>query len=263
MIRDRKWKAKKYLQRENTKKIINDKYKVGEENEEKDILRKKKKLYNKNLWIYNVKLIKGNFFVNNTKNDNIKYDNRSCFFNQILSDFPDIFKKKKVAVDIGARVGEWSRLFGMYFNKVISFEGRKKWCDSFTKNVIMKNVVLYKHAIGNEESYSKMNGNSIVDISKDYKNCEDIIKIGKLDKFNIKEIDFLKIDTDGHELNVLKGGKSTILKTKPIILIECQIKNKGDPYPLHYKYLENLGAKILKKYGDRKYYIHDILCGWG
>jgi len=218
----------------------------------------KKSLYGFRLWFYktNVKF-------------NLVQDERSCFLAQIKNDFPEIFKKNKtgVAVDVGARVGEWSRQFGLIFDKVISFEAREKWCECFTKNVMMENVSLYNYALGNTNSWAVMNGNSIEDSGDQYKysiapTATHGIKILKLDTFNLEQIDFLKIDTDGYELDVLRGGESTILKTKPIILIECQVKNKGDKYPEFCKYLSSLGAKVLKEYGTHKYDIHDRLYGW-
>ena len=42
-----------------------------------------------------------------------------------------------------------------------------------------------------------------------------------LDSLNIPEkIDLIKIDVEGHEIETLEGAKNTILKNKPIIVIE-------------------------------------------
>ncbi|MBT6439757.1 MAG: FkbM family methyltransferase, partial [Flavobacteriales bacterium] len=37
---------------------------------------------------------------------------------------------------------------------------------------------------------------------------------------DISKIDFIKIDTDGHELNILKGAKDIINQHKPSIIFE-------------------------------------------
>ncbi|MEL7588098.1 MAG: FkbM family methyltransferase [Prolixibacteraceae bacterium] len=47
-------------------------------------------------------------------------------------------------------------------------------------------------------------------------NCE----LKTLDDFNLNPY-FIKIDVQGHELYVLKGGENTIRKYRPIFLIEC------------------------------------------
>lgn len=38
--------------------------------------------------------------------------------------------------------------------------------------------------------------------------------------------DLIKIDTEGHELSVLKGAKRTLQKKKPIVLFECNQQEK-------------------------------------
>ena len=47
----------------------------------------------------------------------------------------------------------------------------------------------------------------------------------KLDDFNFKNVSFVKIDVEGHELKLLKGSKIFFLKNKPDCLIEIKKKN--------------------------------------
>ena len=131
----------------------------------------------------------------------------------------------------------------------------------------MENVTLHNYALGSSDSWAKMSGNRIKDNSEEYKDlihqtATKPIEIKRLDSFNINDIDFLKIDTDGYEMEVLLGGESTILKTKPIIFIECEVKTKEDKLPGYCEYLESIGAKVLKDYGNHDHYIHDRLYGW-
>lgn len=63
--------------------------------------------------------------------------------------------------------------------------------------------------------------------------------IKKLDDFNFKP-SFIKIDVQGYELNVLKGGKNTISEFKPVILIE----NSSQDEPI---------LNYLSKFGYRQY----------
>ena len=50
-----------------------------------------------------------------------------------------------------------------------------------------------------------------------------IIKIIKGDTaFKYNQIDFIKIDVEGFELNVVKGLKNSIKKYKPLLLIEIE-----------------------------------------
>lgn len=42
-----------------------------------------------------------------------------------------------------------------------------------------------------------------------------------LDSYNFKEVDIIKIDVEGYELNVLEGTSDTIKNNRPIVQIEC------------------------------------------
>ena len=58
------------------------------------------------------------------------------------------------------------------------------------------------------------------------KRLDDLIKIKKIN-FNNKKVDFIKIDVEGYELDIIKGAKNFLKKHKPIILIELDIKILG------------------------------------
>jgi len=58
-----------------------------------------------------------------------------------------------------------------------------------------------------------------------------------LDSFHLPRLDFLKIDVEGMELDVLEGGSETIVQHKPVLMIEWI---KTDVARL-YNYLRDLG----------------------
>jgi FkbM family methyltransferase len=60
--------------------------------------------------------------------------------------------------------------------------------------------------------------------------------VNRLDNLNIKNLVLIKIDTEGHELEVLKGAKMTIKKFKPLIIFETNNKS--------YYFKKNYAAKI-------------------
>lgn len=84
----------------------------------------------------------------------------------------------------------------------------------------------------------------------------------KIDEFvkenNISRLDYLKIDTDGHELYVLRGAKETLLKFKPTIVFEVmnyELASQGLTFgdledflkPLNYKMIVSDSEKPITK----------------
>lgn len=166
-------------------------------------------------------------------------------------------------LDIGARFGEW-RILGQLFQNLYAFEPRKKWRYLYELNVQMENVNLYSCGLGSQNETVWMLGNRIVDaetiriFSKMHPNARrqpEKIEVKRLDDFRFSKVDFIKIDTDGYELQVLKGGIKTISKWKPIICMEVL---SGEPYygEVAEKYLLDLGARYLD--GDQQNRIY----GW-
>lgn len=118
------------------------------------------------------------------------------------------FNENINAVDVGCRVGSYSRLLTNYFSHVYSFEPMLKWKESFEKNVLKDNKTHFQVALHNKNK---------TEYNMRYKS-DFIYKT--LDTFSLKNINFIKIDTDGNLLNILKGANETISNFKPLISIE-------------------------------------------
>jgi FkbM family methyltransferase len=63
---------------------------------------------------------------------------------------------------------------------------------------------------------------------------------------NVARVDFIKIDTEGHELQVLKGAIETVLKFRPIIVFECGSEYNAslDRKGLYEMIVERMGYRI-------------------
>ncbi len=75
------------------------------------------------------------------------------------------------------------------------------------------------------------------------------IKIKKLDEILPKKQDFdiIKIDVEGYELNVIKGGIKTINKTKLLIIEEQRSKQYESDYNQIDEILKKNNFKLVKK----------------
>jgi len=78
------------------------------------------------------------------------------------------------------------------------------------------------------------------------------VNVTTIDSYNFDKIDFIKIDTEGHELYVLEGAINTIEKYKPNIFIEVhpkELKKEKNAY----NFLCDLGYKEKLKLGGSNF----------
>ena len=148
-------------------------------------------------------------------------------------------------IDVGANIGDMTMAALRSFPncKVICFEPVTE-SFSFLSNRLAaysSRVTLIKKALSDENRITDINitsfhgANSIQKQSTFHLSAnpsifelkKESIELVKLDdyleKFNNQKIDILKIDVEGHELNVLKGGAKFISKFVDVIIIECSI----------------------------------------
>jgi FkbM family methyltransferase len=172
-------------------------------------------------------------------------------------------KNEMNCIDIGANIGYYSTLYSKKIGKngkVISIEPSPENFIFLEKNLEMqkmKNYSCYNVACGNYEDTvnfcvdKRANKCFVIEnkenmppnyeiISVPVKTIDQIIKNEQFEK-----IDFIKIDVEGFELNVLEGAKNLIQKYKPTIQIEIHCPKLG----------LNISRKILQIFLDESYEI--------
>lgn len=164
-----------------------------------------------------------------------EYDAQDMSFKQL--------KSFRTAIDIGARYGGWSRRMEQQFQHLEAFEPRSRWLFVYPYNIRMDKVTLHPYGLGEQEEIVPIQGNRIT-LNPIHR--VEMIEIKTLDSFKISDVDFIKIDVDGYELPVLKGGTKTILKWKPIICMEV-IPGEIFHGELADQYLQELGAKPIER----------------
>lgn len=156
-------------------------------------------------------------------------------------------KQFRTALDIGAHVGTWSMHLAKKFERVNAFEPLAEHASCFVRNVDMKNVTLFDCALGDKTGSVEMEvpqgscGGTHVKGDGD-------IPLMPLDSFKFENVDFIKIDVEGFEYFVVKGGKRMIRENKPVIIVEQKPKGLAERYGLErmqaVKLLQSCGAKI-------------------
>lgn len=127
----------------------------------------------------------------------------------------------RVAVDVGAHVGYWTRRLAQDFASVYAFEAVEEHYNCLTANVPADNAVLNHCAIGAAHGIARIE-RSIANsgMSRVTDNGSISVTMHALDDFHIMNVDLIKIDVEGYELEVLKGATATLLREKPVLFIE-------------------------------------------
>lgn len=190
-------------------------------------------------------------FVIGSKKYDISYDSDDIYFNseaaraarseeldclsQILVEF--LPKKAEGLIDVGANIGLVTMLmeqFSQNSRNILAIEPDRTAYQLLECNCISNHLTPILRNCGAGEKRGKLNfcstsGNTsashivtekhIMVSSSSYD-----IAVEKLDSLvsgaGLKEVNFIKIDTEGHEWQVLKGSESTLKRFNPYIFVE-------------------------------------------
>jgi FkbM family methyltransferase len=174
----------------------------------------------------------------------------------------------KNCIDIGAHIGWYSVNLAKKAKHVYSFECSPKsfnyLCANIALNKIDYKVTKYNSALSSIDGLTDYfirdpkdgGGNGISKFNYDNINNTNTIKVPMktLDSYDIKNVNFIKIDVEGHELDVLKGSVQTIINNNyPKILFESWDEDKENiGYPSVelrknlFEFLKSLEYRIVK-----------------
>ena len=175
--------------------------------------------------------------------------------------FRHIKNRKHTAIDVGGHCGLWSFYLGANFKKVYTFEPVQIFRECFKKNIPHENVELLPVALRNENSFVSMNvdlentGATHVSTKTDDTNK---VELKKLDDYEYVDVDFIKIDVEGYENQVVLGAKETLLRNKPIIIVE----QKG--FSDRFNETQFEAVDTLKSYGAKviDQVVKDYILSW-
>ena len=181
-----------------------------------------------------------------------------CAMSTIIKEY---IPEKKVALDIGCHYAFFTKFLSEQFETVHAFDFNNDIYKCFETNMEKfkcENVIRYPHGLGEKQRYVATNdwsqkhrrrGPLANHIDPNSENKTQ--KIKSLDSLKIKDIGLIMIDTEGYELNVMKGAINTIKKYKPVLVLEFHRTKKNNVNNLTQKfgyslselqnYVENLG----------------------
>ena len=184
---------------------------------------------------------------------------------QLLHKF---LKPGSAFLDIGANIGLMSSIASKIVGaegKVLSVEANPKTIEILQHNLALNhagNVSIFPFALGSEKGTATLFENWNVNrggaslLSQDKQEGIDV-PVEKLDDiFENDKIDLIKIDVEGFELEVLKGGIELLKKQLPVLIIEVseQRENEAGVSPKEIAdFVRSLGNyKLYKQKGTKE-----------
>ena len=173
----------------------------------------------------------------------------------------------KNMLDIGAHTGTYSISLAHLCNKVYAFEPQQMTYYALCGSVALsniKNINCIKYGLGSENQVgiqtlnivSDDGGGSTLHTHTHSNNIlqTETIEVKTLDSFNITNINFIKMDVEDNELNVLQGSLNTLMNSNyPKILFESNSFNEK-----LFSFLKGLNYNIISINGVSNMFLASI-----
>lgn len=147
---------------------------------------------------------------------------------------PIFLSKTTECVDVGANYGRYTVLMSLFSRHVHAFEPSSE-CVASLQNMCLPNASIYHCALSSAEGFSEyfvpvLEGSRITGLGtldrsvlSAYRNVDALrVPTSTLDSLCAKSISFVKIDVEGHEMDVLNGGRKLISEQKPVFMVEAE-----------------------------------------
>lgn len=163
-------------------------------------------------------------------------------------------KKWNTCIDIGSQFGFWTRPLLKKFKTVHCFEPNLLFRECFLKNIPLDNVTLHPYGLSNNEHTAYQ--------SKDSQQLSmraGSVQCRTLDSFKFDNVDFIKIDVDGFEHQVLIGAKQTIKKFNPVINIEMKKMKRSLTVFNCTNFLKKRGYRMAKRVKSDEVWVKKVI----
>jgi FkbM family methyltransferase len=159
-----------------------------------------------------------------------------------------------VTIDVGANCGLYTRKLARLSRQVYAFEPSRKMAD-LLRRTSASNVSVHEIALsdqtGNAELFIPQGDHDLIfglaslepTLNASNKGVISVnVPTARLDAIVHQDVAFVKIDVEGHELNVLKGAVELLEHSQPVFLVEAEDRHR-----------ERATRSIFEFFEDRSY----------
>lgn len=149
----------------------------------------------------------------------------------------DLLPGRPLVIDVGANNGVYTYALSKIGAQVEAFEplpGCVRALEAFESSQVNVHAVALSSYSGESEIFvPRKNGvthTGLASFRRPAGNYETVpVPVRRLDEYGFRNVSFMKIDVEGHELEVLKGAASTIATSHPLLLVEVEQRHLSVP----------------------------------
>ena len=140
------------------------------------------------------------------------------------------------AIDIGANFGLYSFVLSRLCDRVEAFEPQPA-CAAALRAYGAANIRVHQVALSREDGTLELkipvsSGRALggfATLREVEGECLRYqVPVRRLDDFQFEDVRFVKVDVEGHELQVLAGAQETLRRHKPVLVIEVEQRHLGE-----------------------------------
>jgi FkbM family methyltransferase len=206
-----------------------------------------------------------------------------------LENLRPLINPDSICIDCGANLGMMTLAMAALApeGKVYAFEPDSKTFPALQKTVEASgysNILLYPFVLGREG----LSGTFVEDAqwrsSSHFVPGDGAYRMVSIDGMELQHVDFIKIDVEGGELDVLDGARETLIRCKPVVVIEFNtfafvhyreiaprqaLKRICETFP-NVCYFENRVGRLIRLDDPEAFlrknffngFVDDLLCFW-
>ena len=158
----------------------------------------------------------------------------------------EIVRPGGTAVDVGANQGFFAFAFSRIVDRVEAFEPNPDYA-AFARRMLGERAHIHQVALSNESGTAEF----VVPVSEEgtvlhlggklkqaavpasgSRTMRFEVEVRTLDSYAFRDVRAVKVDVEGSEMEVLEGGRETILRDRPALIVELLTGAHADPVAL-------------------------------